>query len=345
VAELFLKKNLDVVSTEGKDDDGKPRVEVLKTHGDPVLPEGVPLVVLVGRATASAAEIVSGALQDHERATLVGKTTYGKGSVQQLIPVMERELQDEWNDENGNQLRDPWEELTKDINGNGEFDYAPRVKLTIAQYKLPSGRSIHRELDREGNILKEGGVEPDVEVDQPSIEGWRYQERRRIRPDVKKHVEATYAANRELYSRLAVNDLKDPQLYPGFEELFLRLETTLPSDDVRRELRMEVRRRVQDDRGAEFPNGDFVEDTQMQKAIEVAMTALGRDPAQITDYQQVFDLPKGEKSGQLAMAGRSLDLSRALSMLKAARAGEHPLTKEEVDELIEIIGTIDLRKN
>jgi len=345
VAELFLEKGKDVVSTEGKDDQGEPRVELLKTRTDPVLPLDVPLVVLVGRSTASAAEIVSGALQDHHRAKLVGKTTYGKGSVQQLIPVLEDKLQDEWNDENGNQLRDPWEELTKDQNGNGEFDYAPRVKLTIAQYKLPSGRSIHRQLDREGNILKEGGVTPDIEVDNQLIEGWRFQERRRVRPEVKKHIEATYTANRELYARLAVNDLKDPQLYPGFDELFLRLDTTLSSDDVRRELRMEVRRRVQDDRGAEFPNGDFVEDVQMQKAIEVAMTEMGKDPAQITEYQQVFDLPKGEKPNQLAMAGRTLEITRALSMLKAARAGEHPLTPEEVDQLIEIIGTIDLRKN
>ncbi|MEQ1892391.1 MAG: S41 family peptidase, partial [Planctomycetota bacterium] len=213
VAELFLPAGKEVVSTEGPNPrvPGKTVTETLKTgDSQQLLPPDMPLFVLVGSATASAAEIVSGALQDHGRATLIGKTTYGKGSVQTLIPILP-ELEDEWNDENRNGLWDQGEELTVDHDEDEEFDYAPRVKLTIARYLLPGGkdgvrRSIHRVIDREGNVISEGGVEPEVRVEPPLVEGWRMLETRRIRPMVRAHVEKTYAANKELYNRLALND-------------------------------------------------------------------------------------------------------------------------------------------
>lgn len=68
----------------------------------------VPMVVLVNGGSASASEIVSGALQDHKRAVLVGENTFGKGSVQVVLPITEEEA----------------------------------IKLTIARYYLPSGRTI-----------------------------------------------------------------------------------------------------------------------------------------------------------------------------------------------------------
>ena len=338
VAELFLPKGLDVVSTQGPSESK----QTLKTRVPPLVPADMPLVVLVGGGTASAAEIVSGALQDHGRAKLVGKTTYGKGSVQQLLRVPGQD-EDEWLDENQNQMRDPWEELTVDHDKDGEVDYAPRVKLTVAEYLLPSGRSIHRKIDREGHVITEGGVKPDVEVDAPLIEGWRIQEQRRIRPQLKKHVDETYPANRELYNALALNDHKRTDLYPGFDALMQGLETSLPPDDVRRWLRYEVRRRVQDDRGAAFPLGDFVEDLQLQKAIELALEGLGKKPAEVDDFSLVFDLPKGTVRTPLTLArGDEKDLSRAL---QEARRGGKPLTEEQLERLLEIVGTIDLKKN
>jgi C-terminal peptidase prc len=346
VAELFLPANQDVVTTVGVDDGGQVRSETLKTErrNQPVVPADMPLVVLVGGATASAAEIVSGALQDHDRAELVGKTTYGKGSVQSLIQILPN-LEDKWEDENGNRIRDPWEKLIVDHDGYGETDYAPRVKLTIAKYLLPSKRSIHREIDRDGRILSEGGVEPDVVVDPPMIEGWRLKEQRRIRPDVRKHVEQTFAENRELYGRLAVNDMKRTELYPGFDGLMASLVTTLKPDDVRVVLRSEIRRRVQDDRGGAFPYGDFVEDVQVQKAIAVALEKLGRSPTDVSEFQPVFDLPEAGSQKELQLARGDPELRRALTLLEEARSGGKVLTREEMDKLIEILGTIDLRKN
>ena len=79
----------------------------------------VPMVVLVNGGSASASEIVSGALQDHKRAVLVGENTFGKGSVQVVLPITDEEA----------------------------------IKLTIARYYLPSGRTIQAV-----------GVKPDITV-------------------------------------------------------------------------------------------------------------------------------------------------------------------------------------
>jgi len=79
----------------------------------------VPVVVLINGGSASASEIVSGALQDHKRAVLVGQNTFGKGSVQVVLPITDKEA----------------------------------IKLTIARYYLPSGRTIQAV-----------GVKPDIEV-------------------------------------------------------------------------------------------------------------------------------------------------------------------------------------
>ncbi|NBW83666.1 peptidase S41, partial [bacterium] len=103
IADLFLDSGI-IVSTVGRD---RARQEVeyaTKRHTHPYMP----LVVLVNEASASASEIVAGALQDHNRGLIVGMPTFGKGSVQQIIPLP---------------------------NGAG-------LKMTVARYYTPNGRSI-----------------------------------------------------------------------------------------------------------------------------------------------------------------------------------------------------------
>lgn len=106
VADVFLS-NGRIVSTEGRSDEAAS--EFTATPNDAL--NGEPLVVLVNAGSASAAEIVAGALQDHRRAVIMGEPTFGKGSVQTILP-----------------LRD----------GNA-------VKLTTARYYTPDGRSIQAE--------------------------------------------------------------------------------------------------------------------------------------------------------------------------------------------------------
>ena len=89
VAELFLHKGTKVTYTKGRHQaDGTISEEItLYTERDPVIPENFPMILLVNEQTASSSEIVTGALQYYERALVVGMKTYGKGSVQTIIPL------------------------------------------------------------------------------------------------------------------------------------------------------------------------------------------------------------------------------------------------------------------
>jgi carboxyl-terminal processing protease len=120
VANLFLPNNQVVLRVQHRDDP----MQALTTHRAPTEPD-LPLVVLVNGQTASAAEVLSGALQDYKRAVLVGAQTFGKGVVQRLFPL--------------------------------EGNYG--LKLTVQRWYTPSGRSIHKGSDGRG------GLTPDLVVD------------------------------------------------------------------------------------------------------------------------------------------------------------------------------------
>ena len=103
VSDAFLDRG-EIVSTRGRDNKGEQRFNA--SRGD--ITNGMPIVVLINGGSASASEIVAGALQDHKRGILMGTKTFGKGSVQTIIPVTSKGA----------------------------------VRLTTARYFTPSGNSI-----------------------------------------------------------------------------------------------------------------------------------------------------------------------------------------------------------
>ncbi len=332
VSELFLPRRTPVVSTESR----IRATERLRTERDPIVPLDMPMVVLVNRFTASAAEIVSGALQDHKRALVIGERSFGKGSVQNLITMPGLE-DDEFLDENRNRRWDNWEKITKDYNGNGEFDFAPRVKLTIARYLLPSGRSIHREVNADGEVLNIGGVVPDQRVDATRIDAWRIEQMRKIldRKAPREYVDKHMAEHRERFSQIADNDRRDVSLYPDFDSFYASLRTPLPPDDVRQLLRAEIRRRIQDARGQEFPQGDFVEDRQLQAGIRHLMGKLGESIDSVADYRSTIE-PDFEP--RLNLASRDKDeLRNTLEALNQALRADGKLPESTLSELVEML--------
>jgi carboxyl-terminal processing protease len=151
IAEHFVDEGKLIVYTEGREKESKMRFTSRNTGKEP----HYPIVVLINSGSASASEIVAGALQDHKRAVIMGTQSFGKGSVQTIIPL---------SDNSG-------------------------LRLTTARYYTPSGRSIQakgitpdiaveqkelapqdkkdvmhiREKDLENHFESEEGKEPAVE--------------------------------------------------------------------------------------------------------------------------------------------------------------------------------------
>jgi carboxyl-terminal processing protease len=117
----FFLENGEIVSTKSRKKSENRRWFAKK--GDII--NGKTLLVLINYGSASASEIVAGALKDHKRAIILGESSYGKGSVQSIIPLKNKGA----------------------------------IRLTVAKYYLPSGKSI-----------SEVGVKPDIEVNEESDE-------------------------------------------------------------------------------------------------------------------------------------------------------------------------------
>ena len=184
VSSAFLPKDVEVVSTNGQIAESKasfkanPEYYLRRGGSDPLkkLPESlknIPLVVLVNEGSASASEIVAGALQDHKRAVIMGAQTFGKGSVQTV-----RQLSSE-----------------------------TALKITTARYYTPSGRSIQAKgivpdvmLDEtaEGNVFAALRMrEADLEKHLQNGPEDKDDARAKAREEARAKLEAEYAKNKD----------------------------------------------------------------------------------------------------------------------------------------------------
>ena len=147
---LFVDNGI-IVSQKGKNPDDEEKFEASASKTKTKLP----LVVLVNEGSASASEIVSGSLQDHKRAVIIGEKTFGKGSVQAVLPI--------------------------------ENDRSENIKLTIAKYYLPSGRTIQAT-----------GVTPDVIVNSGKVTQDEDDKFKIKEADLKKHLEGELEKTKEV---------------------------------------------------------------------------------------------------------------------------------------------------
>lgn len=254
VADLFLPRGALIVSSKGRDGVEEERYEARR---DPETQ--VPLVVLVDDMSASASEILAGALQAHDRATLVGSKTFGKGSVQKL--------------------------KTLDTTAG-----ATAVRITVAKWFLEGDVSVEKD------DPKKNGIEPDIHATMPERDLWLDAEADRLARDGKidAYLREQFEANREAFEKLADWDGHDTARYPGFEALYASLDTKADVEQVREVLRDELRYKVADARGTAFIC-DYERDSVLQRGILEACKKVGLDHTTVEEYKAIVAAPAREK--------------------------------------------------
>ena len=247
IADKFLKKDKLIVYSEGRNKKIAPRDEK-RTTGPATHPD-FPIIVLVDGGSASASEVVAGALQDHKRALLVGERTFGKGSVQQLIHL--------------------------ESTGKKAI-----LKLTVAKYFLPSGRSIHR------SIKNRGGIIPDIKV--PFERDWTHEhfEKQRAAGDFRRYSLVQWPKHKKTLMALARFDNHDESKYPGFDKWYKDLKLKTDRESARRLLRQWLRVLTADELARDWA-ADLDEDNQLQRAVYEAGKKIPRlDMKAVPEYKR-----------------------------------------------------------
>jgi len=183
ICSLFIPEESLVVSTKGRD---KIQEQHYITKKKPLYPN-MPVIILINRGSASASEIVAGTLQDYKRALVIGGNSFGKGSVQTIIPLSD-----------GNALR-----------------------LTIAKYYLPSGRTIAQRTEKK-DIKR--GLDPDIKIEvSPETEGKLYIQSEKIKlKDSDKKEEETKITDEALETAVLVIKSQKTEEYIKHPDKYLQ---------------------------------------------------------------------------------------------------------------------------
>lgn len=255
IADLFLKPGT-LISTAGgifPPWNGRQRYTVEEPKGsenDEPRYYDVPMIVMINENSASGSEMLSGALKDNNRATVVGQGSYGKGIGQSFFT----------------------------IRGSDRV-----LKCTVFSYYLPSGITIDR-------VAGVGGVTPHIKAEAEYLSPWEvYARDRLLKVDaLEQYLDTWYRGEtREKLMKLAVFDGRDAAQWPEFDKFYATLGTPLSKEDVRRELRFKLRTRVADDRAAEFTQ-NFQEDPQLLVGLTELFKKAGGDIKSVSEYAAVL---------------------------------------------------------
>jgi len=252
VADLFLDRDQQIVETRGR------ARGATKTFVDVARQEwpDLPIVVLVNDGTASASEIISGALQDHDRAVVVGTPTFGKGLVQTLFP----------------------------------FSDNSALKLTTGRWYTPSGRTIQRKSHSEEDQLRQAALEADGVKDSTTTDSvarpvYKTDSGRLVRggggivPDLIVRQDTLTSGERELATALAskFSEYRDALTTTALQ---IKRDHRVANEqfEVTPAMRAEVLRRMRD-KGVTLPDSTFAKAQGLvddQLGYEIARYVFGR---------------------------------------------------------------------
>ncbi len=247
IASYFLAKDDVIVTTKARG------VEQDKRLADGHHLTDVPMVMLVDEGSASASEILAGAMQDHKRATLIGEKTFGKGSVQ-------------------------------DLKFMKTTDDKAAIKVTIAKWYLPSGRTVEKDKHAES------GIAPDIKAAVPERDFWKDAEFERLRAgdEIDKYLKEN--EDKERFKKIAESDHGDLSLYPKYDALYDSLKTKASKEEVRELVREFIRKRVADDQGKPLYI-DLETDVVLQKGILEACKLASVDAKGVKEYEMFAKAP------------------------------------------------------
>jgi carboxyl-terminal processing protease len=209
IADLFLDRRQLVLETRGRTADQN---HVFRARSGDAYP-GLELAVLIGPRSASATEIVAGALQDHDRAILIGETTFGKGSVQTLYQLpgnnMLKLTTARWYTPSGRTIQKPYgidEHQGMMAADPVDADRAATDAARDVEQKLEDGVSTYR-TSKGRTVLGGGGITPDLVVTDTLST---------VEQELVQAIRADWARFEELLYRYSVSYARENDLRPGF---------------------------------------------------------------------------------------------------------------------------------
>jgi len=211
VSDVFLGADRVIVYSQGRDEVAPLRRYFSTEKFDDEIND-YPMAILVNPGTASASEIVAGSLQDWGRARIVGEKSFGKGSVQSLIPLR-------------------------------STGWKTKLRLTIAKYYLPSGRCIDK-LGIDPDIAMKDDVISGWESEQIAKLG--------LVERIDEVIHREFKREPTAFDTIAESDARRLDSYPGMTVLREELDERISADALRVIARASVRRRVADKRGVQF---------------------------------------------------------------------------------------------